>query len=308
MIDNIYIIGHKSPDLDSVAATVAYAELKNKLEDVNIYKSAVPGSINAETEYILRETNFEAPEELFDISNKKVILVDHNEKVQSCDGIDEAEIVEVLDHHKVDFNFRDPILFRSFPFGSTCTIIADEFFKHDIAISQNLAKLMLGAIMVDTVITKSPTCTKKDLDIIEKLSKISGEEDWKQFGLELFKIRSSVSNLSISEIVKSDFKDFSTESGKIGVGQVETVDLSEFDSIQDDLLKELNKLKDSGAYHTVILFITDIIKEGSLFLVTSNELNKVQESFGENFDNNREYIDGILSRKKQVIPKMMEIY
>jgi len=308
MINNIYIIGHKSPDLDSVAGAIAYAELKNNLEKTDVYTPAVSGDVNMETAYLLSETNFEVPEKISNISGKKVILVDHNEKSQSCDGIDDAEILEVLDHHKVNFNFESPILFRSFPVGSVCTVIADEFFKYNIEISQNLAKLILGAIMIDTVITKSPTCTEKDIEIIEKLSRILGNKDWKNFGLELFKVRSDVSKLSAKEIIMSDFKDFDTSSGKLGIGQVETVDLSEFDSVQDEILKSLEDIKNSNNYHTVILFITDILKEGSLFLIATNEPEKIQKSFDKKFENNKEYIDGILSRKKQVIPKIMEIY
>lgn len=306
MLDNIYVIGHVSPDLDSVAGAIAYADFKNKSENVNVYKPAIAGNANIETRYLLDKINLASPEKIANATNKKVILVDHNEKTQAVEGIDNAEILEVLDHHKINFSFSLPILFRSFPIGAVCTAIASEFFQRDMEIEPKIATLMLGAIMVDTVITKSPTCTKKDIEIVEKLSKIAGIEDWKAFGLELFKVRSNVIELSMSEIIKGDFKDFNTESGKVGIGQVETVDLTEFDNIQDDLLVELENIQKNEMYHTVILFITDILKEGSLFLIATKELDKVKKSFDAEFVNNKEYIEGILSRKKQVAPKIEE--
>ncbi|MBU4455092.1 manganese-dependent inorganic pyrophosphatase [Patescibacteria group bacterium] len=308
MDNKIYIIGHKSPDLDSSAAAIAYADLKNKMESADNYAPALAGEINKETEFALKKFGFEKPEVLNNAKEKNIILVDHNEFQQAVSGIEEAKIIEILDHHKVDFKYGEPIAFTVKPWGASCTIIADEFFARNIELDKNLAGLMLSAVLVDTVITKSPTCAEKDKEIITKLAGIAGITNWQEFGMELFKIRSTVSELSGAEIIKSDFKDFNFKAGKFGIGQVETVDLNEFAAREDEIINELNKLREAENYHSVILFITDIIKEGSEFLVSTVDQLKVEEALGAKLKNGKVYINGMISRKKQVAPKFSAIF
>ena len=306
----IYIIGHKSPDLDSVAAAISYANLKNRTRKSNEteYIPAVAGAINKETEFCLKKFSFNAPEILKNIKGKNVILVDHNEFAQAADGIEQAKIIEVLDHHKVDFKYSEPIAFNVKPWGASCSIIAEKYFKNNLELNKNLAGLMLAAILVDTVITKSPTCTEYDKTIIEKLANIANIKDWREFGMELFKVRSTVSDLSDAEIIKSDFKDFNFKQGKFGIGQVETVDLNDFVKREDAIVKELNKIKKAENYHTVILFITDIIKEGSKFLIATDDQEKIEQALGVKLENKKVYIKGIISRKKQVAPGFVEVF
>lgn len=305
----IYVIGHRSPDLDSVAAAIAYAALKNKMETgEEQYLPAVAGDINKETRYALERFGFKQPEKLEDASGKKLILVDHNEFSQAAEGVEKAEITEVVDHHKVNFQYDTPINFRSLPLGATCTIINDDHGHSGVKPEPEMAGLMLSAILVDTVLTKSPTSDRRDQEVIEELAAIAGIEDWQQFGMELFKVRSSVQEAAPAEIIKGDFKDFNTSSGKLGIGQVETVDLSEFDDKQSELLEELKNLKESEEYHTVILFITDILKEGSKFLVATSDREKVERALGVELDNNTVYLEGIISRKKQVAPKFISVF
>jgi manganese-dependent inorganic pyrophosphatase len=307
-MEKIYIVGHKSPDLDSVAAAIAYAELAKKLNTEIEYIAASAGELNKETIYALEKFGFAKPEILNDASGQNLILVDHNEAQQSPDGIAEAKIIEILDHHKLDFKYAEPIKITIQPWGASCSIVFAEFVKQNIAIEKNLAGLMLSAILVDTVITKSPTCTEKDKEIIAKLAEISGIADWQTFGMELFKVRASVSELSAEQIIKSDFKDFNFKAGKFGIGQVETVDLNDFASREMELLAAVNDLKKKEGYAGVVLFITDIIKEGSKFFVTADDLAKVEDALGAKLENNIVYIPGIISRKKQVAPKFMEVF
>ncbi len=308
MNKNIYVIGHKSPDLDCVVAAVAYANFKNKKNKVTNYIPAIVSDVNLETRYLFEKTGVAEPMILENVSDEKLILVDHNEKIQSIDNVESAEIIEILDHHKVVFSGDSPIEFCVKPWGASCTIIADKYFRDNIEIDEKIAKLMLGAILVDTVISKSPTCTDKDIEIINKLTGICGISDWKDFGMEIFKIRSNVSMLSSLEIVKNDYKDFELKAGKFGIGQVETVSLDDFKDKESELLEELEKIKIEGDYHSVILFITDIINEGSLFLIASQEMGKIEEALGEKVDSNKVYIKGIVSRKKQVAPKFNKIF
>jgi manganese-dependent inorganic pyrophosphatase len=307
-MDKIYIIGHKNPDLDSVAAAISYADYKNKIENTDAYKPAVPGEINLETKYALEKFNMDAPELLEDASGKILILIDHNEFSQSANNIENAKIVEILDHHKMDFKSSEPILIDVRPWGSSAGIVASKYFEKDIAPDKNLAGLMLSAILVDTVITKSPTCTEIDKEIIKKISAIAGIDGWKEFGLEIFRVRSSVKNMAAADIVKSDFKDFALKAGKFGIGQVETVDLSEFADKENELMDELENLRQKGSYHTTILFMTDIINEGSKFLVSSSDQEKIGKALGADLKDGKAYIEGIISRKKQVAPKFVEVF
>jgi manganese-dependent inorganic pyrophosphatase len=305
---SIYIIGHKNPDLDSVAAAIAYAYFNNTKNKTDKYIPRIAGAVNKETEFALNKFNFDCPEILIDAKGENLILVDHNESAQAVDGSADAKIIEVLDHHKIDFKFSEPIFFTSKPWGASNTIIAEWMFEEKMDISPSLAGLMLSAILVDTVITKSPTCTDKDRDIIEKLSKIAGMDNWQEYGLELFKVRSSVNELTAEGIIKSDFKDFNFKAGKFGIGQIETVDLREFSEREDELINEIRKIKESGGYHTVVLFMTDIINEGSRFLIATDEKDKVEIALGVKLENDKVYIPGILSRKKQVAPKFTEVF
>ncbi len=308
MQEKVYVIGHKSPDLDSVAAAISYANFKNKLENTKKYSPAVAGEINKETEYLLDKFGFKIPEKIENVNGKKFILVDHNESAQSIPGMEEAEIIEVLDHHKVDFKYSEPIMFKVFPWGASASIIAHCYFTKKIEIDKNLAGLMLGAILVDTVITKSPTCTEKDKEIIEKLAELAEIEDWKDYGMNIFKVRSTVSKLSPEEIIKSDFKDFNFKAGKFGVGQVETVDLEEVEELYDELLEGLQKIKKEGDYHSVVLFVTDIINEGSQFLIATDDQVNIEKALGAKLDKGMVYLKGVISRKKQVAPKFTEVF
>jgi manganese-dependent inorganic pyrophosphatase len=306
--EKVFIVGHKSPDLDSVAAAITYANLKNILEKTDKYIAMVPGELNAEAKYALEKFDYAIPDLLEDGKDKQIILVDHNEMSQAISGLDEAKILGILDHHKVDFKHGVPINIKTQPVGSTCTMIAEEYFYFNIPMDKNLAGLMLSAILVDTVITKSPTCTDLDIAMIEKLSAEALISDWKAFGLELFKIRSSVGELSDKDIIKTDFKDFELKQGKFGIGQVETVSLDEFTARYDSMIEEMKKIQQSEGYHSVILFITDIINEGSQFLVATSDQEKVEAALNKKLDNGKVYIEGIISRKKQVAPKFVEVF
>lgn len=302
-----YIIGHKSPDLDSVAAAISYANFKNKITGTNDYIPAIAGTANPVTEFVLNKFGFDKPEELSDAGGKKIILVDHNEQSQQVEG-EEKQIVEILDHHKVNFSGPEPIRFEVQPLGSTNSIIFKKYQEAGIPIGEKLAGLMLSALLDDTVITKSPTCTEEDKAIIAELAKLAGIEDWQAYGIEMFKAKADVGAMSEQDIIRLDFKDFEMKAGKIGISQVETVDLSDFESRQEDLLAALKDLRQAGGYHTVVLFITDILKEGSKFLVATADREKVEEVLGSKLENDQVYIDGIISRKKQVAPKFTEVF
>lgn len=304
----IYTINHKSPDLDSTASAIMYARYKNKITESQEYRAISAGELNKETKYILGKINFEKPEIVNDISEQKIILVDHNEFSQAQTGVEKAKIQEVLDHHKVNFTYNDPIAFEVKPWGATCSIIADKYFDQGFELNKQEAMLLLAGILVDTVITKSPTCTEIDKLIIEKLAEIAQISDWRAFGMEIFKVRSDITDYSNEAIIKNDFKDFEFKAGKFGIGQIETADLTAFTDREDQLLEEMKNLKNQGDYHSLILFITDILQEGSQFLVISDDQINIEKALNKKLENNRAYVPGIMSRKKQVVPMFMEVF
>jgi manganese-dependent inorganic pyrophosphatase len=186
--------------------------------------------------------------------------------------------------------------------------LARQYLGKKIKIEKNLAGLILAAVLVDTVITKSPTCTEIDQEIIAKLSKLAGIKDWQAFGMEIFKVRGAVSEMSAEQIVKNDFKDFEFKAGKFGIGQVETVDLGDFITKEPAIMAELAKLQATGGYHSVVLFITDILKEGSKFLVATKDEPAMEKALDGKLHMGKIYIDGIMSRKKQVVPMISEVF
>jgi len=304
-METIYIAGHKSPDLDSVVGTIAYEHLKNKIDSENKYVPVIAGKLNAETKHVLSRFKLDTPELMESIADKKVILVDHNEAYQAIDGLDKAQILEVVDHHKMSFSYNEPIKIMIEPIGSSSNVIAKMFKEAGVEIPKNLAGAMLGATLTDTVITKSPTTTPEDLEIIEELAKTAGISDWKEYGMEIFKIRSSVSELSDEQIITSDYKDFDIGGKKFGIGQVETVNIAEFDGRRDGLMKALKEKRSSQDYHSTILFLTDILKEESHFLVASDEADKIAGAFEQKSEGNS-FVAPVLSRKKQVVPSLMK--
>lgn len=308
MNDTIYVIGHKSPDLDSVVAAISYANFKNELENTDRYKPAVAGEINKVTEFVLGRYGFEKPEQLEDAENKAMILVDHNEESQRLQENENTMIMEIVDHHKLNFSYADPIPVLIKAWGSSNSVIYNEYKNNNIEISDKLAGLMLSAILDDTVITKSPTCTEVDKKIIEELAKLAGVDNWQEYGMEMFKVKSSVSEMNADEIIKLDFKDFEFNQGKIGAGQIEVVDLEEVESKYEEIITEMKKMQEAGGYHSIVLMVTDIIKEGSMVLVVTSDQENMDKALENEVKNNRVYIEGLLSRKKQLTPNLTEVF
>ncbi|MEM2138782.1 MAG: manganese-dependent inorganic pyrophosphatase [Candidatus Woesearchaeota archaeon] len=310
-MEEVFVIGHLVPDTDTTVSAVSMAEFLNarqKKENNNkfIYKPAMTGKPNTETEYVFKKFNYNLPILLEDATGKKLFLVDHNESSQIVKGFSNENILGFVDHHKIKFECSQPIEIITKPWGSTNTIIYYLFEKENLEIPEKIKPLMLSAILSDTVITKSPTTTEKDLYVIKKLSS-DLNVDYKELGLEIFKAKAQISKKTTDEIIKNDFKDFDFNGKKFGIGQIELPSLDEIKPKYSDLIKKTNELKQKENYHTILLMITDIIKEGSVFLVLSEEEKKIADIFKTKIDNNlTEFLPGILSRKKQVASKLAE--
>ncbi len=236
---------------------------------------------------------------------RKVILVDHNETTQAAHGIEEAEVVEIIDHHRIaDVSTAVPIQFLNLPVGSTATIISMEYRRHDIPIPQGIAAVLLSAIMTDTVILKSPTATIYDREQVDHLASIL-EVDPTAFGLSVFKCRGGEDDMPVEELVGADSKEFQIGDSLILIAQHETVDLQTVLGREAEIRAYMNSLAEVKGYEFVLLLVTDIMAEGSQFFSEGNS-RIVQRVFG--VDANAAggvWMPGILSRKKQVAARIL---
>jgi len=304
---SMYVVGHKIPDSDSICGALAIAYLKNQIGE-----PAIPtrlGDVSPETQFILDKFGFEAPELKMSYAGENVYIVDHTEKTQAPDDIDEATVVGVVDHHKLgDLTTSTPLECWIRPVGCSNTIVKMMYDFYDVEIPKAYAGIMMCAILSDTVIFKSPTCTTADIKCVEALAEIAGIEDYKALGMEMFKVKSAVQGTPVRDLVMRDFKDFDMHGNLVGIGQLEVIDLSVFDTIKADLAADIIKLKEEGNRHSVMLLLTDIMKEGSLMLIASDDETLITSAYDVTAENSEVWLDGVLSRKKQVVPPLQDAF
>ena len=297
----LYTCGHKIPDSDSIIGSIAMAYLQKQLGQET--KAVRQGDINPESQYIIEKFNLETPELKTSFAQCDLFMVDYNNYTEGPDDLKDANLVGIVDHHKLGgLSTSSPLDVWIRAVGCSNTIIKEMFDYYEIEIPKDIAGAMMCAILSDTVIFKSPTCTKIDTKTCKQLAKIAQIEDFKAIGMEMFKVKSQVDGVSMRSLVKRDFKPFDMHGTKVGVGQLEVVDLSIFDNIKDDLLKDIQQLKEEEGFDTVLLLLTDIMAMGSEVLVASNSSNNIEQAFDIKIVDNKFWLKGCLSRKKQVIP------
>lgn len=242
-----------------------------------------------------------------DANKKKVILVDHNEETQSVDGLKQAEILEIVDHHKIGtLGTSMPINFRNMPVGSSNTIIYMLYKENNIEIPADIAGMMLSGIISDTLLFRSPTTTEIDKQVANTLSKIANV-DLDEYGMNMLKAGASLKGVSKEDILFTDFKNFTIDNKKVGIGQITTFDISEIENEKDEYVKLINHTANVNEYAIVALFVTDIIKNGSYVYFNDQAKDTLQLAFGIDNLEQGTYIDGCVSRKKQIIPNIMNI-
>ncbi len=301
-----YIIGHLKPDLDSVVAAISFAEYC-KLNNVGNPTPAIIDEPNNETKFVFEKFNLPLPNKisLADIAPEdKIILVDHNEADQRLVGLNPDQIVGIFDHHKVNINFSSPIEICVMPFGSSNTVAWQLFSEIKYQISSDLAKLMLSAVLSDTVGLKSSTTTEKDQLAASDLQKISGILDLENLTLEIFMAKSDLSKLSDEQIVLNDYKIFDFSGQKVLIGQTETVEQSEIIAIKkDNLLKAMEQIKQRESVNLIYLALTDILKVNTKMLILGeSEKTTAEKAFGGQVENNILDIGPKMSRKKDIAP------
>jgi manganese-dependent inorganic pyrophosphatase len=301
------VFGHKNPDTDSVCAAIALADLKKKLgEDI---APAAQGELNPESKFVLDKFGVSAPKVVTSYAGKDVYLVDHSDLAQSPDDLKQANILGIVDHHKLgDVTTSQPLECWIWPVGCTCTVISRMYKYLGVEIPKDIAGIMLCAILSDTVIFKSATCTDEDKAVCAELSEICGESNLEALGIEMFKVKSAVEGTPIRELVFRDYKDFNMSGKGVGVGQLELVDLSIVDGIKAKLEKDIRDLKAEKGHHSVLLMLTDIMKEGTELLVASDDESVVEKAFGVAPKDGKAWLPGIMSRKKQIVPDLEKAF
>ena len=237
---------------------------------------------------------------------KKVIQVDHNERAQSIPGIEEADILEIIDHHRVaDIQTVGPVYFRCEPLGSTATIVSKAYFEEGIDIPANIAGALLSAIISDTLLFKSPTCTPVDTKIAKRLAKIAGV-DLVELGKEMFKAGTSLKGKTMDQIFYQDYKRFSIGKRQIGVAQVNTMDIEGFEEYRDEMLAYMNTQVEAQHLDAAFVLLTDVINAASQLFVAGPKAEIAARAFKVTIKNSEAFLPGIISRKKQVIPAITE--
>ena len=303
---SVYVVGHKSPDTDSVAAAIAYAALmKARGED---FVPAVSGKLNPESEVVLKQFGFPTPEILTDATGKKIALVDHSDLAQAPDNLSAGEVVAVVDHHKIgDVTTNQPIFFCNMPVGCSCTVLKILYDLDGVKVDPKVAGIMLSAILSDTVNFKSPTCTEADKKAVKELAAIAGVKDTDAIFMEMLKAKSAVAGVPPMDLLHRDYKDFDMKGKKVGVGQLELATLDQVASMRDALYAAMKEQKGSER-HSVLLMLTDVVKEGTDLLVISDDPAMIESAFGKKLQGNSMWIDGMMSRKKQTVPNLQKAF
>ncbi|CAI6327319.1 manganese-dependent inorganic pyrophosphatase [Bacillus subtilis] len=305
-MEKILIFGHQNPDTDTICSAIAYADLKNKLgfnaEPVRL------GQVNGETQYALDYFKQESPRLVETAANEVngVILVDHNERQQSIKDIEEVQVLEVIDHHRIaNFETAEPLYYRAEPVGCTATILNKMYKENNVKIEKEIAGLMLSAIISDSLLFKSPTCTDQDVAAAKELAEIAGV-DAEEYGLNMLKAGADLSKKTVEELISLDAKEFTLGSKKIEIAQVNTVDIEDVKKRQAELEAVISKVVAEKNLDLFLLVITDILENDSLALAIGNEAAKVEKAFNVTLENNTALLKGVVSRKKQVVPVLTD--
>ncbi|WP_338452211.1 manganese-dependent inorganic pyrophosphatase [Niallia oryzisoli] len=305
-MEKILVLGHKNPDTDSICSAIAYANLKSAIglnaEPVRL------GEINGETKYALDYFQVNVPRlvEKVAAETSQVILVDHNERQQSADDIDQVRILEVIDHHRIaNFQTSDPLFYRAEPVGCTTTILNKLYKEHGVEIKKEIAGLMLSAIISDSLLFKSPTCTEQDIAAARELAEIAGV-DPEKYGLEMLKAGADLSDKTVEQLISLDAKGFDMGNYKVMVAQVNAVDTDDVLNNKKEIEAAITKTIADQNLDLFFFVVTDILTNDSVGLALGKMTNAVETAFNVKLDNNTAVLKGVVSRKKQIVPVLTD--
>ena len=300
MENKVLIFGHKNPDTDSICSSMVHEILNKK---VGWEAKAVRlGNVNKETQFVLNYLGIEAPELIEKVEEgQEVILVDHANFDQSVEGIEKAKIQMVTDHHNIS-NFRtsDPLYYTAKPYGCTATILYEEFKQFNFEIEKKEAILMASAIISDTLLLKSPTTTRFDKQALEELEKIAGI-NINEYGL---KAGTDLDEFSVEELLNIDAKEFNKEGIKFEIAQVNTVDIEDVLKRETEIKNAIHKTIEEKGLSLFVFAITDILNSNSEIIALGEKAEVIKVAFGKELENDRTFLEGVVSRKKQILPNI----
>lgn len=307
-MEKIMIFGHKNPDTDSICSALVYADLKTEL-GYQVHPVRL-GEINKETAYVLDYLNLAAPELIQEVPEdvSGVILVDHNEFQQSVDNIRDVKILEVIDHHRIsNFETNDPLYFRAEPVGCTATILYKMYQENKVEIKKEVATLMLSAIISDSLLFKSPTCTPVDVDAAKDLAEIA-EVNLEEYGLAMLEAGTALTDKTAQDLLTMDAKEFTFGDSKVIIAQVNAIDTENVYQRRAELEKEINEILTEKELDLFLLVVTDIINSNSDVLAIGKSAKNVEEAFKVKLAENRALLEGVVSRKKQIVTNLGDTF
>jgi manganese-dependent inorganic pyrophosphatase len=307
-MEKVLIFGHKNPDTDTICSAIAYADLKKQLGyDVEPIRL---GQINGETQFALTTFNAEVPRLVEAVASEvnSVILVDHNERQQSANDIADVRVLEVIDHHRIaNFETSDPLYYRCEPVGCTATILNKMYKENGKEIKKEIAGLMLSAIISDSLLFKSPTCTPEDVAAAKELAAIAGVEA-ETYGLEMLKAGADVRDKSIADLLSLDAKEFEMGSSKVEIAQVNVVDTNDVLERQAELEAAISNIVAEKNLDLFLFVVTDILTNDSVGLAIGSKTAAVEKAYNVSLENNTATLKGVVSRKKQIVPVLTDIF
>lgn len=301
------VIGHKSPDTDSIAAAITYSNLKRELGmDAAAYRA---GELNKESKFALDYFGVEAPEFIDHVeAGQQVILVDHNESKQCVDGIKDAEVIELVDHHRIgDFETVSPIFILFCPVGCVNTIIYNLYKLNNVKPSRAMAGMMLSAIISDTVLFRSPTTTDKDREAVKELAELAGV-NYEEYGMEMLKAGADISDYPAEKLAGNDTKEFESAGKVFTVGQISVMDVEPINAKKADIMAALEKNRAAHNYVASYLMVTNILTEDTYLWFTDGAKDVAEKAFNKTAEDNCVYLPKVMSRKKQVSPQLIKAY
>lgn len=305
-MSKVFVLGHKNPDTDSICSAIAYTHLKKELGmDAEAIRL---GEANNETLFALEHFKAQNPRLVKRASDevKQVILVDHNERQQSINDIDEVQVIEVIDHHRIaNFETTDPLYFRAEPVGCTATILLKLYKEHAVEVPADIAGLMLSAIISDSLLFKSPTCTDQDIQAARELAEIAGV-DSQEYGLALLKAGADLSNKTLEDLISLDSKEFEAGDHRFEVAQVNAIDVAEVLERQAELEVLISNTVAAKGLDLFVFAVTDILNNNSEAIVLGRRSDIIESAFESSVVNNRVILPGVVSRKKQIVPVITE--
>lgn len=302
------IFGHKNPDTDSICSALVYADLKTKLgADVEPVRLGV---ISGETQFVLDYFQVKEPRLVETVANEvnEVILVDHNERQQSASDIEQVQVVEVIDHHRIaNFETSNPLYFRAEPVGCTTTILKKLYKENGVEIPKEIAGLMLSAIISDTLLLKSPTCTEQDVAAANELAQIAGV-NLEAYGLEMLKAGADLSDKTIADLLSLDAKEFQMGSAKVEIAQVNAVDVNDVLARQAELEAAMNSIISEKGLDLFVFVVTDILNNDSVAIALGSATQAVEKAYNVTLVGNKAVLKGVVSRKKQIVPVLTDTF